>query len=94
MSPLRSVRHEPAQARPRGQQYHRKHNRKRYETTTQCEEKTLRSVVTEFKERRDSASDRMKNGGNQHGDDKSSHSCADGNRDWWPCASTSLRRIG
>ena len=74
MSPLRSVRHEPAQARPQGQQYHRKHNRKRHETTTQAEEETLRAVVTEFKGRRDNASDRMKNGGNQNGEDKSSDS--------------------
>ena len=73
MSPLSSVRHKPAQARPQWQQYHRKHNRKRHETTAQGEEETLRSVVTEFKGRRDNTTDRMEHSRNQDGDDKTCH---------------------
>src|ERR1043166_1807950 len=70
---LHSVRHESAQSPPQGQQYHRKHNRKRRQTANEREKEALRSVVAELKRRREDTSNRMENGGNQDGDDKSSH---------------------
>src|SRR5262245_20459594 len=73
MSPLRSVRHESPHARPQGQQYHRKHNRKRCETADEGEKEALRSVVTELKGWRDNACSRMEHCRNQDGNDKSFH---------------------
>ena len=67
------VRYPSAQSPLQRQQHYREHQRETEQTTTEREKETLRSIVPKFKGRRDTTSNRMQNGGNQHGDDKSSH---------------------
>jgi len=66
-------RYQPAQSPLQGQQHYREQQRETEQTTTQGEEETLRSIVPELKGRRDNKSNCVENGGNQYGDDESSH---------------------
>jgi hypothetical protein len=67
------VRYQSAQSPLQGQHHYREQQRETEQTTTQGEEETLRSIVPELKGRRDNKSNCVENGGNQYGDDESSH---------------------